>query len=81
MEDLGIDGRIIFKRILEKGVVLVWNGFVCLRLRARGGGLGSGPVFSTEAGEFVYLSYYKLLKECSPSSEVVVEHPVLSDFL
>jgi hypothetical protein len=53
LEDLGIDGRIIFKRILEKGVVLVWNGFVCLRLRARSSGLGSGPVFSTEAGEFV----------------------------
>jgi hypothetical protein len=32
-KDLHLDGRMILKRISEKQVVSVWNGFIWLRIR------------------------------------------------
>jgi hypothetical protein len=36
-EDLGVDGRIMFKYVLEKQDVRVWSGFVWIRI-----GISSG---------------------------------------
>ena len=35
LEDLGIDGRIILKCILNKGVV-EWNGLICIKIGRSG---------------------------------------------
>jgi hypothetical protein len=36
-EDLGIDGRIMLRRILQKYDWLLWNGFICHRTGISGG--------------------------------------------
>jgi hypothetical protein len=36
-EDLAVDGKIIFERILEKLVGKLWTGFICPRIGTSGG--------------------------------------------
>jgi hypothetical protein len=36
-EDLGADGKIILKWILDKEIGRVWNGFIWLRMGTNGG--------------------------------------------
>jgi hypothetical protein len=37
LEDTGVNGRIILKRILKIWVIRVWTGFVWLRIETSGG--------------------------------------------
>jgi hypothetical protein len=36
-EDLGVDGRTISKRMLRKHSVMLWIGFIWLRIETNGG--------------------------------------------
>jgi hypothetical protein len=36
VEDFGLDGRIILKKVLKKSLGRAWTGLICLRLRTSG---------------------------------------------
>jgi hypothetical protein len=39
LEDPGVDGRIILRRIFRKWYAVTWNGLIWLRIRTGGGHL------------------------------------------